>query len=115
MCSDDFCFTVVECDQTPTPTAPSPNSGSITKTDTDIESIFVYPNPAEDVVNINASIEGNYKVELFNMSGKLIYTQNMTFKSHQTREIPINHLPSGVYVLKCFGEHITSAERLIIK
>lgn len=60
------------------------------------QKIKVYPNPATDVVKLAADKKIE-QVELLNMEGRVILTQN---PERTAAEININKLPAGNYILK---------------
>ena len=51
--------------------------------------IRVYPNPAQDIVNIDTRL--NIEVELYNITGELI------LKEKNIKRIDMNNFPSGIY------------------
>ena len=54
--------------------------------------LIVYPNPAKDFINIKTTKLDIEKVFIFDLSGKLIMTEN-------SKTIDINHLPSATYII----------------
>ena len=72
----------------------------------DMENNFVkidaYPNPATDYVNIDLSNieEGEYKIELFDISGKKVLSEQ--FQSYQISEyqLDIANVKAGTYILR---------------
>ena len=77
-------------------------TGSVLATEREIfgNNINVYPNPAQN--NLNISIEsGNYSVSIFNSLGKQVLLQNIT----EDVNINVSNLAKGLYFLK-----ITDAE-----
>lgn len=61
----------------------------------EVENIIVYPNPVNNVLNINA--EGMTKIEFFDIVGKKVYENAInTDESH----IDVSGFESGVYVVK---------------
>ncbi len=65
------------------------------------ESIKVYPNPANEVLNleINENSRGSMAV-VYNLNGQKLWSRKLN--SLQTL-IPIQHLPNGIYILKIKG------------
>lgn len=58
--------------------------------------ISIYPNPFKDQLNINIALEGIAQVELVNVLGATVYSQEFN-----TANISINakNLENGVYIL----------------
>ena len=67
--------------------------------------IVVYPNPAEDLINITSDLD--IKVNLYDMSGKIL-RRNITDKT-----IDLSDLPSGVYFLNIEHEGNIYNKRII--
>jgi hypothetical protein len=61
-------------------------------------SLFVYPNPAGDVLTVGANNDlPLQRVEIYTLSGTLVLVSNET-------TINIGHLPTGIYVVKAGGK-----------
>lgn len=73
----------------------------------------IYPNPANDVLRISTNaIQGNCKVELFNISGQLVYSYNGTA---QSIEVPVHNFSNGLYAVKFTGNNGTTiSKRMVI-
>jgi len=54
--------------------------------------VEVYPNPAEEVINISAASEQIIEVSLFNGDGKQVLDRKV-----RTDRVNVAHLPPGVY------------------
>lgn len=62
-----------------------------------IEDLTIYPNPTSDIINVNFSERGSYKILLTGNRGALLkeyYSENILDKS-----IDLSYLASGVYYL----------------
>jgi len=70
------------------------NNESIKTLPSHTQSIFVYPNPAKDILHIQVS--GKASVSLINQSGKTLITTTINNKG----EMNIAHLSAGLYYLK---------------
>lgn len=71
-------------------------------------SISVYPNPASEIITVEASFHID-SVELFDITGKKV------LKSVQTNAIKVNHLPNGIYLIKIFTEKGSLTKKMVIK
>lgn len=66
------------------------------------ETVFtIYPNPAEEVVNVKASIPGEYTLQISTITGASIYTAVYNY----THTVPVHNWADGIYLMK-----ITSKE-----
>lgn len=69
---------------------------SSTQTTEDNE-MAIYPNPAHEIIHIHT--EGVQTVRFVSFTGHAT-----TFDINQNREINIQSLPNGVYIVQCFGQ-----------
>lgn len=79
-----------------------------------ISSFSIFPNPANDVVNIklkNAS-NGSFKVEVFDVQGKRILSQETTDAIQI--ELNVSEFESGLYFIKLANQSRESVHKLII-
>lgn len=66
-----------------------------------VGNFMVYPNPSSDVLNIENGLGLTIdKIELLDMSGRVVYTAQKGSFNNQLAEIAIGQLTSGVYTLK---------------
>ena len=70
----------------------------------------IYPNPANNVLNINASCNIN-RVEVYNMMGQLVSTFDANDMNVQ---INTTHFANGVYTLKIDTENGTSTQKFTV-
>ncbi len=61
-----------------------------------LDQILIYPNPADDIINVQSPAKNLY-LELFDISGKLV-------ASSSGKQMKVNTLPRGVYILKVYSE-----------
>ncbi|MFY0608539.1 MAG: T9SS type A sorting domain-containing protein [Cyclobacteriaceae bacterium] len=81
--------------------------------------IFVFPNPSEQVFNINLSLmkEGEVSYEVFDLSGKSLYVEVLTLPEGNAT-IKINsegRLASGVYMIEVTAPGIKETRRIIVE
>lgn len=76
--------------------------------------IKVYPNPAENFINVevNAAVTGNVQVEMFNLLGQKIST--VTAEDRKAR-LDVSALPAGCYVIDCMSDGVKVASARFIK
>ena len=75
-------------------------------------SVNVYPNPLSNnkILNIDSPLNGSKKIQLFNLLGKeVISTQNVT------NSVNLNHLKTGIYILRIEEDNKIAVKRIIIK
>lgn len=67
--------------------------------------IFIYPNPVEEFVSIiSNTLVGHYKLQLFDMNGRLVHLEESTNQTNQTL-LDVSQLQKGLYLGR-----ITTAE-----
>ncbi|MCU7613284.1 T9SS-dependent M36 family metallopeptidase [Chryseobacterium sp. GMJ5] len=80
------------------------------------QTISIYPNPAKNefFINFPKNTLGKVNVEIYDMSGKLISTENK-FSPDSKNPISTDRLVNGVYLVKVSGLGINSTSKLMIK
>ena len=74
----------------------------------------VYPNPAASVINVIHDFEGESLLSVYNMSGQLVYTENVFGNESLNKQvINVQHLPDGIYNLVIKGTHKISSSKFI--
>jgi len=90
-----------------------PGNSSIGTTDTVYKNMYIYPNPANNVVYLffNESNIEKVTVEIFSMSGKLI----KSIENHKSNEaINTSNIDNGMYIIRAASNKHTKVEKLII-
>jgi hypothetical protein len=78
----------------------------------------VYPNPAISVVNytLNSTTAANAMVQVYNMSGVLVLTQQQQLSSGVNQQsVAISNLKSGNYFLKVISQNGAQYEQTFVK
>ncbi len=76
----------------------------------DIESIIkMFPNPANNIITISNAL-GSY-VEIFEMSGKLLFTKKITSTNQQ---INISSIDEGTYFIKIKNNNYTITKKIVV-
>ncbi len=75
------------------------------------DELILYPNPANNKLTIKLSKQISSPISIFNLNGKLVYSDNLTNTSEKT--ISINQLASGAYILKV--DNFSAKNYLLIK
>ena len=69
--------------------------------------INIYPNPANDVVNIDIEGKLDYLLAIYDLEGKLIES------SKNSRQIKVELIPIGTYILKI--KDLKSGQKIVEK
>ncbi len=76
--------------------------------DNDASGILIYPNPTNDVVNINLGDINGADIQLCDVTGKMIYSGTET-------SIDLTDMPAGVYTLKVITSDGTMFHSKVVK
>ena len=79
------------------------------------QSILVYPNPVKDVLTINFSglKSGNYKLELVDDLGKLIFKSEAAItENNQIYNLKVNEVAAGNYFLRVNNENFSKTVKI---
>ena len=79
------------------------------------ESILVYPNPADDIVNVSLLDlpNGPVNMSIIDLKGSIVLENNINIISkNQVESINLNSLSSGVYILKVTSEGFSYYQRV---
>ncbi len=109
-CSNSLSINIVSIYHDPTNTdennSPFDSTGSEPPTSIFINTelsnqIFLFPNPADDEINISTSVlKGECRIELFNGYGIKLKSTNMRFDNSKLHSIDLNDFPSGIYFVR---------------
>ena len=77
-----------------------------------LNDMVIYPNPAQDILNIKLTSAESATVTIFDLNGRAVLTSSLT--EPQTR-LAIDRLQAGVYVVEVTGEVGIIVEKLIKK
>lgn len=106
-CRDGFFWSEADCDCKNDLTTSSPEFPGI-------EDVFIYPNPADDLIVIRLSGQfANQKgyITLSDISGRQI----LNTKLNQDNRLEISHLPAGLYYVQLQFNGYTQHNKLVIK
>ena len=70
----------------------------------------IYPNPANDLINIQISETGIYSIKITSLNGQIIQSKNFTGNSHQ---IDFSSIQKGVYFITIRSKDLVRTEKLI--
>ncbi|MFN3444373.1 MAG: T9SS type A sorting domain-containing protein, partial [Bacteroidia bacterium] len=82
------------------------------------EGISVYPNPAEDVVNITVKelTNINYNVTITDITGKTVFNNQLnSMLNNNTASINISNFNKGMYFIYLSNDKGTSTQKLIVR
>jgi hypothetical protein len=76
----------------------------------------VFPNPNNGVFNVAfGNVTGRYNVTVYDMVGKVVYSEAVTLNGSVNREMNLTNLGQGMYFLSVEGADSKSIERIVIR
>ena len=82
------------------------------------EGISVYPNPAEDVVNIAVKelVNTSYNVTITDITGKVLFNNRLNnMLNNNAASINVSEFNKGMYFIMLTNEQGTSTQKLIVR
>jgi extracellular elastinolytic metalloproteinase len=78
--------------------------------------ISIYPNPAKDefYINFPSSMMGKVSLEIYDMSGKLVSSEDK-ISPEAKKAVSTNNLINGTYMVKVKGLGFESSSKVIVK
>ncbi|MPL70015.1 hypothetical protein SDC9_15766 [bioreactor metagenome] len=91
-------------------TYPQDTTLGLSKVNSDVE-INIYPNPAENELNVSSSVEIT-KIEILNLLGQIIFTKDI--KSSNTK-IDVSNITKGNYIAKTYTKKGVKTNKFVVK
>ena len=86
---------------------------TLSTNDYDLDTISIYPNPSNGIFNINLNNITNYSVNLYDVTGKILYTDNNT-NGITNYILNLNKFANGIYMLKIVTKNKLFTKKLIL-
>lgn len=100
--SENWYFDIQFLDGSPQCIADIPSLGKRNSTNIltdELTSQFtIYPNPAQNIINLGDLETADYQINIFSIDGAAIYQQNIT--AYEDRSIDVAHLQNGTYLMQ---------------
>jgi hypothetical protein len=84
----------------------------------DFDQLRVYPNPAENLLNISFSIDQtqSFDIKLISVTGKVVYAEStQDFTGQYINRIDLSNMAKGVYILNMQSETGTVNKKVVVK
>ena len=75
-------------------------------------SINIYPNPSDDIINIEIENIKNATLEIYNLGGKLIFSKKLHSK---LEKIDVSDFPDGIYIVKIMQDMDVNVRKMVLK
>jgi N-acetylneuraminic acid mutarotase/predicted GH43/DUF377 family glycosyl hydrolase len=73
--------------------------------------VRLYPNPANDIINIGIENTNSATIEIYNVSGRLVFSKEVNSK---VEKIDVSGLSKGMYFVKVMQKNNVNIEKLIV-
>lgn len=82
-----------------------------------LTSFSLYPNPADDIVNINISfgVPQDAMIQIVNMAGQVVYTEQTSVTGSYNTAIDVQNLPAGVYMARINSGIQSSVRNFVVE
>jgi len=82
---------------------------------TEDDRILIYPNPSNGLIYLSSvKFSGQTDIVIYSVDGKNVYNQVKELNNGSPIEIDLNHLETGIYMVKIFDGENIGEQRLII-
>lgn len=81
----------------------------------DANSIEIYPNPTEGIIQINNNRNENFSIVVTDLNGRVVYTDLNSILAGNQTVIDLSNVETGVYLIKIFNSYSERVERILIK
>ncbi|MDD3152842.1 MAG: T9SS type A sorting domain-containing protein, partial [Bacteroidales bacterium] len=83
----------------------------------EISNLEIYPNPAQDMLNISFNANGNKNVncQVVNVAGSVVYRNSFSGNENQSVQIDVSNLPVGVYFVNFKYDKGTITKKVVIE
>ena len=76
---------------------------------------LAYPNPFENSLSIGSNLRSNFKLQVYDQNGRLVYAKNLENKSHENHAINTSRFKAGMYHVKITDENSKVIYKNILK
>ncbi|MCF6308841.1 MAG: T9SS type A sorting domain-containing protein, partial [Flavobacteriaceae bacterium] len=83
--------------------------GILSNNDVQSNAFSIYPNPANDYINITSQISGDKNVAIYDILGKQV------INTITSERINISALTSGIYIVKITQNGVSSTKKLVVR
>lgn len=82
----------------------------------DMISVKVYPNPATDNFNISMNgFVGAVQMEIVDVTGKVVYTENLDITNHFVKSMDVTTLAKGIYYIKLTTTKHSQMHKIVVQ
>jgi hypothetical protein len=75
----------------------------------------IYPNPGNGKFNLEMiGMEGDYKLEIYNLSGSVILSENLQLKGDDSHDFDISNYEKGMYLLRISNGTTNQIRKLVV-
>lgn len=87
--------------------------GTLSTNEFALNDISIYPNPSEKLFTIATGAKGIDKIEVYDVSGKVIISQTSSSPSNSKTILDMSAASSGIYFVKISSDNLQTVKRII--
>jgi hypothetical protein len=87
--------------------------GVLSTDDFELKNIAIYPNPSAGIFNISSGQKAIEKVEVYDVSGKIVFSSEKLAQTNTISTIDLGDLSNGVYFIKVSADNQKTVKRII--
>jgi hypothetical protein len=72
----------------------------------------IYPNPSDDIINIEIENINNARLEIYNVNGTLLFSKTLHSESEK---IDMSGFSEGLYLVKVKQEEVLIVEKVVVR
>jgi bacillolysin len=88
-------------------------SGALSNESFNINTISIYPNPSKGIFTVSSNTIKLNAIEVFDVSGKLLFSENEGLKNATETNIDLTGMSSGIYFIKVNSENGIFSKRIV--
>ena len=88
-----------------------------TETLYDDKRVSVYPNPTSDILNVDFNINGNWQLNVYDVTGKLVSHKDLNIANGQLQQLNVSEWATGTYFLifQSLDENTRIVKKVIVE
>ena len=91
-------------------------TGITNPTERTFNSFVLFPNPSHGIINLSSDVMGgDFEYQIIDISGKIVYSNQLTLLKNQTITLDVSFLKEGIYFVKLQKEGHQFVEKMMIQ
>ncbi len=87
--------------------------GTLANENFDVDKIVIYPNPSNTIFNVSFGSIQIKSIEVYDISGKVIYSDNATLNKEREIKVDLGNTASGIYFMKINSDKGSTIQKIV--